>query len=125
MSQYTCRACGYDGKDWKDLAHHIQSSKKGHSRGKTWAAKILTNVEFLNQKRDMPERTPLTETEKAAKKNSVSEVSGNTRMVMTLCPKCNKVTSQALPVEYVGSPRAWRASNGALMVTCQNCTRSR
>ena len=125
MSAYTCRACGYEGTDWKDLARHIQTSKRGHSRGKKWAATILSHSNKLNQKRDLPQRVPLTETEKAAKKDSVSEVSGNTRMVMTLCPKCNKVTSQALPVEYVGSPRAWRATNGALMVTCQNCTRSR
>lgn len=122
----SCRYCSHEPfPDWHELAIHIMSSKGKHRFGKTWAAKMLTNVTQLNQKKDLPQRVPLTDEEKAAKQDSRQELSGHERMVLTLCPKCNKVTHQAVPVEFAQSKRAWRATNGTLMILCQNCTRSR
>ena len=117
-----CRYCHHAPfSDWHELALHITKEKKGHSRGKTWAAKVLTNVNQLNQKRDLPQRVPLTEEQKEARKESKQDLSGKERMVLTLCPKCNKVTSQVVPEEYAQSKRAWRASNGTLFITCEKC----
>ena len=120
-----CHICHEKFPDWDALALHIIAGKGRHRFSKTWAAARLTNVNQLNQKRDMPERVPLTEEQKAARKDSKQELSGHERMVLTLCPKCNKVTSQVVPEEYAQSKRAWRATNGTLMILCQNCTRSR
>ena len=118
----SCRYCDHlPFPDWHELALHITQSKKGHSRGKKWAASVLTNVNQLNQKKDLPQRVPLTDEEKAAKKDSRQELSGGMVTVLTLCPKCNKVTHQAVPVEFAQSKRAWRATNGTLFILCIRC----
>ena len=118
----SCRYCDHlPFPDWHELALHITQSKKGHSRGKKWAASVLTNVNQLNQKRDLPQRVPLTEEQKEARKESKQDLSGHEVMVLTLCPKCNKVTSQVVPEEYANSKRAWRATNGTLFILCIRC----
>ena len=119
----SCRYCHTNFPDWHELALHVQTAGKSHRGSKKWAASVLTNVNNLNQKRDLPQRVPLTEEQKEARKDSKAELSGDIMRVLTQCPKCNKVDYQDLPVEFARSPRAWRASNGTLFVTCLRCKR--
>jgi hypothetical protein len=56
-----------------------------------------------------------------AKAEIKRELSGETRLVETVCPKCRRASSQAIPIEYVNSERAWRTQNGTLIILCVNC----
>jgi len=110
-----CRACGKVCADYKELAVHIAGSRKGHRRGKRWAAKFL----LLKGKRDKPEydRTPLTDEQKENRQSTKRVLSGDQRNALCICPKCQQGHRQVLPVEYVESPTAWRI-NGVLAIRC-------
>jgi len=120
-----CRSCTYKAADFADLAKHITASKKGHRKGKRWAASYLLKVNILNSKRGLPSRTPMTEEEQDALREARAEIkrelSGETRLAGTVCPKCKRASSQAIPIEYVNSERAWRTQNGTLIILCVNC----
>jgi hypothetical protein len=120
-----CKSCGYQAKDWHDLALHIAASKRGHYQGKKWAASVLTHAQSLNQKRDKPEPSPMADEERAAvtenKRDIHHELSGDECSVKTYCPSCKNVSFLSLPVEYVNGKDAWRLPNNTLVVCCFNC----
>jgi hypothetical protein len=118
-----CHSCGRsDFEDYKALAIHISSEKKGHKKGKRWAAKfILMNGLSSKNKFEHKERVPLSEQDKDNKEDSHRELSGNMEYVNTKCPKCRRFTPRTLEVEYVESITALRGDNGVLMMYCSNC----
>jgi GTP cyclohydrolase FolE2 len=118
----TCRTCGFEAPDFTGLAHHMIAQKSGHHAGKKWAAIYLTNVRWLNNKKDKPERVPLSEEDKAAKASTKHELSGIERQVNTICPRCNQNDRLSLPIEYIESNSAWR-KGGTLVISCWSCRR--
>lgn len=120
-----CRYCTFKAKDYGELARHIKQSKKGHRWGKKWAASYLTKVRILNQKRDLPQRIPMSPDQKEAyneaKEETHRELSGKTRSETTVCPKCKRPHNEIIPVEYSESPRAWRSPAGMLVILCFQC----
>jgi hypothetical protein len=63
---------------------------------------------------------PLTEQQSQAKEDTRRYLSGEVRMVQTLCLRCKRPSVQPLPVEYVESAEAWRV-DGRLVVYCNSC----
>ena len=115
-----CHSCNQPFSDYRELAQHIASNKKGHRRGKKWAAKYLLNIRALNKKKDMNGRVALTEADRENKKDTVRELSGETTVVEALCPHCKRKSRQIFPIEFGGSSEAWR-DKGCLVVLCQSC----
>lgn len=114
----TCHSCNKVFPDYKSLAVHITKSKKGHQRGKKWAAGYdLFDVMY---EKKQPERPRLTEQERENKADSRREISGINKTVVTKCPKCKGMSKQSLPVEYTNSQEAWRI-NKMLVVLCPIC----
>ena len=120
-----CHYCHAICEDYNDLAKHIRDSKKGHARGKKWAAAYLLKVRILNKKKDKPEHDKKTPEQKEAhdrnKPLTVREMSGSLLDVVTICPQCKAVDTQKIPVEYARSKDAWRARNGTLIISCHRC----
>ena len=117
-----CRYCHHAAfADYATLAQHVAAERKGHRGGKKWAARYLTRVNFLNQKRDLKPRTPLTEQEKENRVSTFVELSGQNEIVTTLCSHCKSRTRQSLPIEYTRSNTAWRNKQGILVVSCPTC----
>jgi GTP cyclohydrolase FolE2 len=118
-----CRACGRDDfEDYTELAIHIQSSKKGHRKGKIWASKYLLRVNQLNQKKEYEQRVPLTEEEKENKRDTRRELSGQMEVVNTYCPRCKTRTRRQLEIEFTRGGQAWGIKN-YYFVLCQLCAR--
>jgi hypothetical protein len=116
-----CFYCNYSAEEPKDLASHIQL-EHSNKRNK-WAAKVLTNVEWLNRKVDkQQDRMPLTEEEREAKRSTHRELSGIEKNIQTYCVSCQSVAVQKLPVEFIRSPYAWRINNKPI-VLCNSCRR--
>lgn len=118
-----CHACHAWFEDYTELALHISSEKTGHRKGKKWAASLLLKVRQLDSKKDMKERTPLSEEDKENRREiqrSV-ELSGAKYMVNTICPKCKSRHAETLEVEYVRSPLAWKTLQGTLIILCARC----
>jgi hypothetical protein len=120
-----CNSCGSIHEDYAELARHISTSKKGHRRGKKWAASFLLKVKKLNQKKEPFDRIPLSEEDKENRREIRQQVqlSGVKKMVNTLCPHCKKGHSEAIEVEYVNSPTAWKTPRGTLNILCAGCRR--
>ena len=116
-----CFNCDEVFPDYMALALHITSAKKGHRKGKRWAAKYLMLNKISIDKKRNNNRTPLTEKDRENKRNSKLELSGQTQTLLTYCPKCKKSYKQAVPVEYAMSPTAWRNTKGILIMACPNC----
>ncbi len=114
-----CHSCSQPFADYRELAQHIASSKKGHKKGKRWAAKYLLNVSFLNRRENYG-HSELTEADKENKREMVRILSGETTVVETLCPHCHRKSRQIIPIEYGESNKVWR-NNGCLVVLCQSC----
>ncbi len=114
-----CRSCGQSFGDYKELAVHIASSKKGHRKGKLWAAKYLTRVNSLDRKK-LAEHKPLTEADKENKQSTIRELSGEVENVLAVCPHCHKGHREVLPVEFTQNLEAWREKN-CVVVLCQSC----
>jgi hypothetical protein len=116
-----CHSCGQSFENFGELALHIASSRKGHRQGKVWAAKYLVG----KVKRDMPQRSPMTEEERENRAANLEEsrrqVSGREKIEQTVCPLCKSFSRQSLPVEYVGSLQAWRNDKGLVVVCCEGC----
>lgn len=110
----SCHSCNKSFESYHDLALHISTSKKGHRRGKKWAAKFL----LLNGKRDRPtNKGSQGEVSQEARDSTKRELSGETENVLTICPKCKQGHREVLPVEYSQSPTAWQIK-GILSVLC-------
>lgn len=117
-----CHSCQQPFADFKALALHIASSKKGHRKGKMWAAKYLSNQRALDMKTTMQNRnhTPLTQQEKDNKANAHRELSGKVVNTDTICPHCKRQGISQLPIEYAHSSEAWRAGK-CLVKLCISC----
>lgn len=119
-----CHSCGHSFPDYTELAKHIINAKKGHRRGKVWASKFLLQVKRLDRKvtnQNRPDRIPLTEEQKEAKKSLMREVSGEFRQVLCVCPRCKLGHVEAVEVEYIESRDAWRSESGKPMIICGGC----
>ncbi len=119
-----CHSCNESFADFEALALHISSSKKGHRKGRKWAAKYLTKVNKLNQKQSFLNKTPLTKEDRENRANLKRELSGNFQYVNTLCPSCKNAIPQKLPIEFIQSVEAWRTKEGTLRVCCLNCQKT-
>jgi hypothetical protein len=115
-----CRSCDKSFEDYRELALHISSTKKGHRKGKRWAARYLMHVQALARKELNSSRSPLTEEEKKSKRSIKRELSGGQEYALTICPFCKKGHREVLPVEFAQSREAWRIKN-VLAVMCQSC----
>ncbi len=126
MSIPHCIVCNKDFPDWNALAQHIAGEKKGHKKGKRWAAKVLlVNVlSVKNRRKPMGQRTPLTDQEKENKVDSRRELSGRTKLVPTVCPKCKTSSQESLPIEYVESHDAWHTKSFYVKL-CGRCQTAR
>jgi hypothetical protein len=118
----TCHACHSEFPDFKELAIHIMANKKGHRKGRMWAAKYIM-INGLSPDKRIDRKTDhiaLTAEQKEAKKDCKGTISGIRKMVETVCPKCKRMEHQSLPVEYIGRPLAWRKDN-RLVILCEGC----
>jgi hypothetical protein len=104
--------------DWKELAMHISTSKKGHRAGKRWAARYIVGNRLKAKKEQV--RIPLTAEQKATKEDLRRELSGATEFVDTLCLKGKHIVRQCLPLEYAHSKDAHRVQ-GYLVMMCATC----
>ena len=119
-----CHSCQEVFKDYHSLALHISVSKKGHRKGRKWAAKFLAgkpNRPEIKRVVDNPDHEN-TEYGDENRANAVRHISGENEYTNTHCPNCNKGSRQLLPIEYVQSNMAWRNKRGVLMVACQLCS---
>ena len=116
-----CRACGQFFEDYGELAQHIAGEKRGHKKGKKWAAAYLLKVRQLNQRKDLKERVPLSEEDKENRRELRVELSGVKKMTNTQCPKCKSPHAEALEIEYVKSPLIWATSRGTPLILCARC----
>ncbi len=114
----TCISCGKVCEDYRELASHIAGSKKGHRKGKRWAAQYLSR-HVLN-KREYNNRTPMTAEQKTTKDDIMRIVSGEQRVADTVCPKCKKPSRAVFEIEYAESSSAWRIG-GRLVKMCDGC----
>lgn len=117
-----CFTCHVVFGDFKALALHVFENKSTHSKSLKWAAKVLTNVERLNQKQDFSGRAPLTEEEREAKREAQRQISGEMRSATCTCPHCQRRFQQRIEVEHYFNPLAWR-KNGSIMLMCEVCKR--
>ncbi len=117
----TCHSCAQSFVDYRELAIHIAASRKGHRKGKIWAAKYLLRTRALDTKK-FEGRRPLTESDKANKASTKRVLSGETKDVLAVCPVCYKRHHEVLPVEYTESSQAWRQGH-SLVVMCSSCRR--
>ncbi len=115
-----CHSCNNDFPDFESLAKHIVASKKGHRRGKKWAAGYLLKVRALNAKKDF-NYVPMTQEDRENRASTIRELSGETQYVKIICPNCKTYNQLKLPVEYIESKEAWRSKVGTLIVNCLDC----
>ncbi len=115
-----CRSCGKVCEDYQELALHISTSKKGHSKGKRWAAAYISRYVINKHIRELNGRTPLSSEDRANKEDARRVLSGEQRVADVICPKCRKPSRVTLETEYVSSPQAWRIQ-GRLAKMCTGC----
>ncbi len=115
-----CHSCQESFPDFESLAKHISSSKKGHRKGKRWAANYLFKVKQLNSKKEF-NHTPESPEDRENKLSCIRELSGETQFVKIICPSCKTFNQANLPVEYIQSKEAWRSKSGILVVNCLDC----
>lgn len=120
MDSIICRSCGKDDfKDYTELAVHIlSSSKKTHKHGRIWAAKY-SNRKTLS-KRIFGEYQPITDEQREAKEDTRRELSGETKLVPTRCPRCKTGSRQMIEVEHANNPEALRIDN-YFVILCEGC----
>lgn len=112
-----CHSCHADFEDYKGLALHIMSTKKGHKKGRVWASRFLAQV----NKKEFSPRNPFSEETKQTIRDCVRELSGESEVVKTLCPSCKILSNQRVESEYLTDKEAWRNSKGTLIVNCLGC----
>lgn len=120
--QAICLACGADFEyDWTKLAQHIIEHKdKAHRKSRVFAHKILFRVKYLNSKRDLKPRIPLTAEQKEVKRDLIRELSGETERVRTYCPQCKQGGVAILEVEHSQNLESWRVKD-RVVVLCNGC----
>lgn len=115
---HTCYYCPSEFEEYKELAIHINTCHA--NKHNKWAANfVLKRVLFKEQDKN-DNRIPLSEEEKEAKRSTQRSLSGVEKPVQTLCPTCQNLGLQFIPIEYVTSNSAWR-KNGKLVVMCSSC----
>jgi len=117
-----CLSCQQTFPDYKELALHIITNKATHRKGRRWANKYLTNQRALDKKvtTQGKERSPLTQQDIENRRDTRRELSGQTKMSETLCPKCKHNGVRSFPIEYAKSPTAWRVGK-SLVKLCVGC----
>ena len=125
MGDIKCLSCGKDDiADYKELAKHIIGNKKTHKNKSSqyWAKTYLSNHKYLDRKLSMRklERTPLTDEDRIAKEDTRRELSGATKVVPTICPRCKTGNRQTLEVEHTDNPLTWRIGI-AFVKMCDSC----
>ena len=120
MPTTLCHSCDKPFGDYRELALHILSSKKGHRQGRRWAARYLSHLNALARKENFQGHSELTEADKENKRSTIRKLSGESVFVEALCPHCKRKSRQNLPIEYAESKEAWR-NKGCLVVLCQSC----
>jgi len=118
----TCHSCGDVFEDFHALALHISSSRKGHRKGKRWAAKYLAGRTLRPEIKRIAENPDHENTEfgEENRANAKREISGDNEYTQTICPNCHIPARQLIPVEYIQSDNAWR-EKGVLVLDCQGC----
>ncbi len=116
----SCNSCQKPFADFNELALHISSQKKGHRKGKKWAAKYLMRTRQLDKKKLNNGGIGLTSEDRKNRETTIRELSGKNEMVIAHCPKCKTRKQQVLPVEYVSSSEAWHMGD-KLVVICEGC----
>jgi len=120
MADIKCLSCGKGFDDYHALALHISSSKKGHRKGKKWAARYIFMDVIYEKRKKQGGRVSLKPEQKANKENSRRVLSGGQRMVEIVCPYCHNSSRTVLEEEYVSSLQAWRIQ-GRLVKMCASC----
>lgn len=110
-----CFKCGTNFATNLELATHIL----GMPRRKHGLKSFIWAQRFILTKKEKPEYTPVTEEQRKSRYSAIRELSGETKIVTTICLRGKHSLLQELPIEYVNSPYAWRVQ-GRLVVTCSN-----
>lgn len=125
----SCNCCGANLPNYAELAKHILKYRSTHQKGLKWAANFNMKVRQLDRKvswdkmRENRAAANMDDGEHHTTKADIArELSGDTVMVKTICPnkKCMRHGMEALPVEFVRSPVAWKAGNSYVKL-CQSC----
>jgi len=121
MGEIVCYTCGKVCANIKELALHIIKNKRTHKVTQRIRS-IASDQKRLDRKLSMKklERTPLTDEDRIAKEDTRRELSGNTKLVPTICPRCKVGNRQPLEVEHAESPQAWKL-NDCFLVLCEGC----
>ena len=121
----SCHSCDQKFPDYKSLALHIVSSKKGHRKGKGWAAKYIQKSVLVADKKQYGQ-APMTEEQKESLRDAKEDIrrvlSGNTKSVIAKCPKCKNNHRKLLEEEFAGCPEAWKL-DGLIATSCPSCVR--
>ena len=120
MGEIKCLSCGKECEDYKELALHISSSKKGHRKGKKWAARYINKNVINKRKVEFNGRIALTTEQKISKEDTRRKLSGNMEYANVVCPKCERTNRPLLEVEYVNNSQAWRIRD-RLAKLCNSC----
>lgn len=120
MPDIKCISCGNVFDDYSELASHIISTKKGHRKGRKWAAQYV-HRNLLN-KRDNKFKDGKPAPPKTKPSEISLQLSGNQRCVNTVCPKCHSLGQEVLEAEYANSPNVWRLDD-RIVVVCIRCRR--
>jgi hypothetical protein len=101
---------------------HIIADKQTHRRGLNWARKFMSRQSYLDRKLSFKEqyRTPLTDEQRETKRDLVMELSGQTELAKTFCPKCKRRGHKVVPIEHTSNPLSWNIG-GALAILCYSC----
>ncbi len=117
-TEIKCHQCGKVFSTYDELADHIIMGGASHKKSKRWALKYKarnlkrTHVEFKKVADDPDEEK--TEYGNEQRENMKRKLSGETKYIMAVCPKCHKMHRPLVECEFVESPVAWRI-NGTLV----------
>jgi len=121
----SCHSCDQKFPDYKALALHILSNRKGHRKGRRWATHYMCRSVPTPRNREHG-RTPMTEEQKEnlqdAKEDIRRVLSGNTKSVVAKCPKCHNNHRKLLEKEFAECPEVWRIDK-LVATLCPNCVR--
>lgn len=117
-----CHSCGEQFNTYGELALHILANKKGHRKGRRWAAKYVMMRGLSPDKRNGKQlnRVALTEEERINKSSTERELSGESELETIRCPHCKRLVEAYIPVEHVDNEHAWR-KEGRLSILCEGC----
>jgi hypothetical protein len=118
----TCHDCSEEFETWVELAQHIVSQRSTHIRSSVvWALTFLAKKDNV---KEFKPRSPMSEETRQIIKDCKRKLSGRMETARTVCPDYHKVSEQKLEIEYI-QDRAWRNSNGTLIVNCLSCKREK